>query len=59
MASHRYEWRLNGAVIRGATGKSLKVKAAMRNKRITVTVIAVSNGYADGKAQSKPVTVRK
>ncbi|MEV6597097.1 hypothetical protein AB0M36_09570 [Actinoplanes sp. NPDC051346] len=55
----RYEWRLNGAVVRGAGGSSLKLTAAMRGKRLTVTVIAVRPGHADGKAQSAAVVVRR
>jgi len=56
--SYRFEWRLNGVIIRGATGKSLKLTASTRNKRLTVTVIAVKKGYADGSASSGPITVR-
>jgi len=56
--AYRFEWRLNGTVIRGASGKSLKLTASMRNKQLTVTVIAVKKGYADGNAPSGPVTVR-
>lgn len=57
--SYRYEWRLNGTIVRGATGRSLKLTAAMRSKRLTVTVIAVKKGYAGGRALSSPVSVRK
>jgi hypothetical protein len=55
--SYRYEWRLNGKVIRGATGASLKLTSSMRNKKLTVTVIARKTGYVDGKAASKTVKV--
>jgi hypothetical protein len=57
--SYRYEWRVNGKVIRGATGATLKLTSAMRNKKITVTVIARKNGYADGRTTSAAVKVRK
>jgi hypothetical protein len=57
--SYRYEWRLNGVLIGGAKGTSLKLTAAMRNKRLTVTVIALKAGHADGKAVSARVTVRR
>jgi hypothetical protein len=57
--SYRYEWRLNVKVIRGATGATLKLTAAMRNKKVTVTVIARRNGHADGRATSKAVKIRK
>jgi len=56
--SYRYEWRLNGKVIKGKTGATLKLTSSMRNKKITVTVIARRTGYQDGKATSKAVTVR-
>jgi hypothetical protein len=57
--SYRYEWRVNGKVVKGATGRTLKVKSAWRNKKITVKVIAKKAGYADGRASSAPVKVRK
>ncbi|MEU8259467.1 hypothetical protein AB0C02_02410 [Micromonospora sp. NPDC048999] len=57
--SYRYEWRLNGKIIKGAAGRSLKLKASMRNKRITVTVIAKRTGHLDGRATSASVTVRR
>jgi hypothetical protein len=38
--SYGYEWRLSGKVIKGATGKSLKLTSSMRDKKVTVTVIA-------------------
>ncbi|BCJ59679.1 hypothetical protein Jiend_31010 [Micromonospora endophytica] len=57
--SYRYEWRLNGKVIRGATGKTLKLTSAMRGKTLTVMVIARKAGYTDGKATSAKVTVRR
>jgi Domain of unknown function DUF11 len=56
--SYRYEWLLNGKVIRGATHSSLKLTHAMRKKKITVVVIARKNGYADGTAKSAAVKVR-
>ncbi|MEU3454259.1 FlgD immunoglobulin-like domain containing protein [Micromonospora sp. NPDC006766] len=57
--SYRYEWRLNGKVIRGATGATLKLTSSMRNKKLTVTVIAKKAGYLDGKATSAAVIVRR
>lgn len=56
--SYRYEWRVNGKVIKGASARTLKLKSAWRNKKITVTVIAVKAGYADGRATSSAVRVR-
>ena len=57
--SYRYEWRLNGKLIKGATRSSLKLTASMRAKKLTVTVIAKRAGHADGKAAGKAVTVRR
>ncbi|WFE37316.1 IPT/TIG domain-containing protein [Micromonospora sp. WMMD998] len=54
--SYRYEWRVGG--VASGTTKTLKLTAAMRDKAVTVTVIAVRAGYADGRATSAPVTVR-
>jgi hypothetical protein len=56
--SYRYEWRLNGKLIRGATGATLKLTSSRRKKKLTVTVIARKTGYADGKATSAAVKVR-
>ncbi|MGA3523759.1 PKD domain-containing protein [Melissospora conviva] len=57
--SYKYQWRLNGKVIKGATGKSLKLKSSWRGKKITVTVIARKAGHLDGKSTSKAVVVRR
>ena len=57
--SYKYEWRLNGKLIKGATGKTLKLTSKMRGKKLTVTVIARKAGHANGKATSAKVTVRR
>jgi hypothetical protein len=57
--AYRYEWRLNGKLIRGATKSSLKITKSMAKKKLTVTVVATKNGHANGTAKSKAVTVRK
>jgi hypothetical protein len=54
--AYRFEWRLNGVVVRGATRQSLKLTAPMRTKRLTVTVIAVRKGHVDGRSTSRAVT---
>ncbi|WP_210438985.1 glycosyl hydrolase [Nocardioides xinjiangensis] len=51
-ASYAYTWKANGKVIKGATGKTYKLEAKDRRKKITVTVTATLTGYADGKATS-------
>ena len=56
--SYRYEWRLNGKVIKGATARTLKLKSAWRGKRVTVTVTAKRAGHLDGRATSSSVLVR-
>ncbi len=50
--SYTYVWKANGKVIKGAKGKSYKLKAKDRGKKITVTVTAHRAGYTDGKATS-------
>ncbi|HWS33272.1 MAG TPA: hypothetical protein VN408_11075 [Actinoplanes sp.] len=57
--SYVYEWRLNGKVIKGAAKRTLKLTAAMRGKRLTVTVVAKRAGHLDGRAISAAVTVRR
>ncbi|GHJ12486.1 hypothetical protein TPA0908_04810 [Micromonospora sp. AKA38] len=54
--SYRYEWRVGGVV--SGTARTLNLTAAMRDKAVTVTVIAVKAGHLDGRATSAPVTVR-
>ncbi|WP_433792869.1 FlgD immunoglobulin-like domain containing protein [Actinoplanes sp. CA-252034] len=56
--SYRYEWRLNGKLIKGATAATLKLKSSMRGKKLTVTVIARKAGHLDGRATSVTVSVR-
>jgi hypothetical protein len=57
--SYAYEWRASGKVIKGATGKSLKLTSSMNKKKITVTVVARRTGYLDGRATSASVTARR
>ncbi|MFG1605678.1 FlgD immunoglobulin-like domain containing protein [Actinoplanes sp. NPDC049265] len=57
-SSYGYEWRLNGTVIRGATGATLELTSSMRGKALTVTVLARQTGYNDGRSTSTAVTVR-
>lgn len=57
--SYAYEWRVAGKVIRGATGRTLKLTSAMAGKKVTVTVIARRSGHTDGRSTSAPVTVRR
>jgi hypothetical protein len=56
--SYKYQWRVNGKVIKGATARTLKLKSAWKGKKITVTVTARTTGHADGKATSASVKVR-
>lgn len=48
--AYRYEWRLNGEPINGATTSALKVTTSMAGQQLAVTVIAVEAGHADGLA---------
>ncbi|MBB2944862.1 hypothetical protein FB565_004595 [Actinoplanes lutulentus] len=56
--AYQYEWRLNGKLIKGATGATLKLKSSMRGKKLTVTVIAKRPGHTNGRATSPSVKVR-
>ena len=55
--SYRYEWRLAGTRL-NTTTKTLTLTAAMQNKPLTVTVIALKAAHHDGRATSPPLTVR-
>ncbi|MFC3540098.1 hypothetical protein ACFOPG_30820 [Couchioplanes caeruleus subsp. azureus] len=57
--SYRYEWRLSGTVVRDATGATLKLTSSMRDKKLTVTVVARKAGHTDGKATSAAVKIRQ
>ncbi|MGW2637601.1 IPT/TIG domain-containing protein [Streptomyces sp. NPDC001348] len=52
--SYSYQWYAGGKAISGATKSSLVLKAAQKNKKITVKVTAHRTGYTDGSAVSKP-----
>jgi hypothetical protein len=54
--SYRYEWRVGGTLNSTATN-TLTLTAAMREKAVTVTVIATKAGHSDGRATSAAVTV--
>jgi hypothetical protein len=54
--SLRYQWRVNGAAISGATGRSYAPGAGRRGKTITVTVTASKSGYTTLSRTSKATT---
>jgi hypothetical protein len=56
--SYRYQWRADGKLL-GTTTATLHLTTAMRGQKITVTVVAVRSGYADGWATSTAVTVQR
>ena len=41
----KYQWRVNGAAISGASGTSYKIAAGAAGKKITVTVTGSKSGY--------------
>jgi hypothetical protein len=57
--AYRYEWRLNGKVIKGAAVAQLKVKKSWTGKRLTVVVTAKRAGHLDGRATSASVKIKR
>jgi hypothetical protein len=57
--SYRYEWRLNGKVIKGATAAKLKIKSSWAGKELTVVVIAKRAGQSDGRATNGGITIKR
>lgn len=55
----RYQWKVNGKAIKGAKGKTLKLKAAQKGKGITVTVTGTKAGYATTSVTSAAKKVKK
>lgn len=51
-ATLRYQWRVDGKVVPGATASTYKVRAADRGKRITVRVTATRSGYTSASKTS-------
>ncbi|WP_229067675.1 hypothetical protein [Actinoplanes sp. DH11] len=58
-SSYRYEWRLNGKVVKGATGSTVKIQKSWKGKKVTVVVTAKRSGHHDGKATSKAVQIKR
>ncbi len=56
--TYRYQWKRNGAAVRGATAASYRVTRADKGRIITVVVTATRTGYAVGGASSLGVRVR-
>jgi predicted alpha-1,2-mannosidase len=52
-----YLWKANGKVV--GTGATLKLKAKLRGKKITVTVVGTRGGLLPASATSKAVKVRR
>lgn len=51
-ATLTYQWRVDGRAVPGATRTTYKVRPADRGKRVTVTVTAKRNGYANASKTS-------
>ena len=49
---YKYQWFRGGTQIAGATGATYRLKAADVGKKISVSITAVSNGYADRSRKS-------
>jgi hypothetical protein len=52
-ASLSYQWKRNGAAIKGATKTKYKLGSADKGKKITITVTAKRYGYVTGSTTSK------
>lgn len=58
-SSQRYQWRRNGAAIKGATRSSYKLtKSDKGSKRISLTVTHLHIGFAPGTVTSRTYTVK-
>jgi hypothetical protein len=53
----KYQWLLNGKVIKGATKSSLKLSRSDNGKKLSCRVTAYETGYANGVATTKSVKV--
>jgi hypothetical protein len=56
--SYTYQWKRNGKSISGATKSTYVLVKADRGQKITVKITAHRNGWTNGTATTKPVTVR-
>ncbi|WP_156464664.1 hypothetical protein [Aeromicrobium sp. Root495] len=54
--SFRYQWRANGASIKGATRSSYKIARSLRGKKLSVVVTASRFGYSSKAATSASTT---
>lgn len=55
-----YQWKADGKVIKGATGKTYTITSSRAGKRITVTVTASRSGYTTtAKTSAKTATVKR
>jgi hypothetical protein len=52
-----YQWYAAGKSIKGATGRTLVVGAALAGKQVHVVVTAKASRYGTAKASAKPVTI--
>ncbi|GHF90232.1 hypothetical protein ACFFSH_16375 [Streptomyces filamentosus] len=55
--SYAYQWKANSVAISGATGSAYTPAAAVRGKKLTVTVTAHRTGHLSGSATSAGITV--
>ena len=58
-ATVKYQWLLNGKVIKKATGKSLKLAKAFKGKKISVKVSYVRTGYTTVTQTSSALKIKK
>lgn len=56
-SSYRYQWRVDGVAIRGATGSQYTIPSTYGGKKLSVTVTGVRTGYATKSVTSAGTTV--
>lgn len=56
-SSYRYQWRVDGAAIRGATSSQYTIPSTYGGRKLSVTVTGVRTGYASKSVSSATTTV--
>lgn len=57
-AKIKYQWLVNGAVIKGATSTSFKITPSLRGKKLSVKVTQSANGFSSAVRASAGIAVK-